>query len=325
MRVVRLHGIEDARVERLAVPDPQPGELLARIEACGVCPTDARKFALGVNDGEYPFNPGHEWVGRIQARGAGVPAEAWPDGARIYGDTYAGYAEYATISVVAEGWSRGALPVGELPLERAVFVEPLADCLHCVHDQGLVTAASRVTVLGLGAMGLQIAAVAARSGAEVLGVEPRPERRELAAWLGAAATDPSSWQNRSRELWGSDGPDVVVVTIARPESVMDAVQTVAARGRVVLFAGFGDNGVSPIDLNRIHYAEISVVGSEWVGAPPGQRLEHYEAARDMLASGELRLERLVSDRVGLDDVGEALRSVREQRSLKTVLYPGGVP
>ena len=70
-----------------------------RIEACGICPTDARKFAIGVNDGAYPFNPGHEWVGRVVALGAGVAG--WEVGARAYGDTYAGYAEYATIATRA--------------------------------------------------------------------------------------------------------------------------------------------------------------------------------------------------------------------------------
>jgi len=107
--------------------DVEVSELLVRIEACGVCPTDARKFAIGVNDGQYPFNPGHEWVGRVAAVGGEVTG--WELGARVYGDTYAGYAEYATIAAHPGDWSRGALAVGELPVERAVFVEPLADCL----------------------------------------------------------------------------------------------------------------------------------------------------------------------------------------------------
>jgi len=320
MEVARLHGIGDVRVERVPIPEPAPGELLVRIEACGVCPTDARKFAIGVNDGAYPFNPGHEWVGRVVAIGAEVAG--WRIGARAYGDTYAGYAEYATIATAPGGWSRGALPVGDLPVERAVFVEPLADSLHCVLDQGAVAPGSRVAVLGLGAMGVQIAAVAARAGADVLAVEPRAERRALAARFGAAAAaPPAGWRNAAAERWDGAGPDVVIIAVARAALTGEAITACAPGGRVVLFAGFGDDGVTAVDLNRIHYNEITLVGSEWIGTPPRQRYEHYEAARDLLSTGELPLEQLVSDRTGLDGLEAALHAVREQRSLKTVLLP----
>ena len=115
MRAARLHGIGDLRVESLPVPDPEPGEVLVRVEACGICPTDARKYAIGVNDGDYPLNPGHEWVGRVVSVGPEVDGLA--PGERVYGDTYAGYAEFAKIAARPHGWSRGALRLGELPAE----------------------------------------------------------------------------------------------------------------------------------------------------------------------------------------------------------------
>src|SRR3954447_17778364 len=105
MRVARLHGIGDLRIESLPIPEPGPGEVLVRIEACGVCPTDARKFAIGVNDGDYPLNPGHEWTGHVEARGRGV--DGLEVGTRVYGDTYAGYGEFATIATAPSGWSHG--------------------------------------------------------------------------------------------------------------------------------------------------------------------------------------------------------------------------
>jgi L-iditol 2-dehydrogenase len=323
MRTALLHGIGDLRVESLPVPEPGRGEVLVRVEACGVCPTDARKYAIGLGDGDYPLNPGHEWVGRVVEAGEGV--QALSPGALVYGDTYGGYAEYATIATDPGGWSRGALPLGDLPVERAVFLEPLADCLHAVHDQARVAEGHRVAVLGAGSMGVQMVAVAARAGARVMAVEPRADRRELAVRFGAeAAVEPGGWREAAADWTGGAGPEAIVVTLGRGEVAAEAVSACAPGGRVVLFAGFGNEGVAPVDLNRLHYEEISLVGSEWVGVPPHQRFERYEQARGLLIDGGLALEELVTDRTGLDGVEEALRAVRDQRSLKTVLYPDGV-
>jgi L-iditol 2-dehydrogenase len=324
MRAARLHGIGDVRVESLPVPEPAAGEVLVRVEACGVCPTDARKYAIGVNDGEYPFNPGHEWVGRVVE--AGEDVQGLSPGDRVYGDTYGGYAEFTTIAAGPGGWSRGALPLGDLPVERAVFLEPLADCLHAVHDQAQVADGHRVAVLGAGSMGLQMVAAAARAGARVMAVEPREDRRALAARFGAELTvDAAGWREAAAGWTGGKGPDSIVVTLGRGEVAADAVSACGPGGRVVLFAGFGNEGVAQVDLNRLHYKEISLVGSEWVGVPPHQRFDRYEQARELLAGGELRLEELVSERIGLDGVEEALRAVRDQRTMKIVLYPDGVP
>jgi L-iditol 2-dehydrogenase len=315
MRAARLHGIRDLRVDAVPVPEPGPGELLVRVEACGICPTDVRKFLEGTNGDAYPLNPGHEWVGRVEAVGQGAPA--WEPGARVYGDTYAGFAEYALLAVEPGAWSYGALEVpAELPVERAVFVEPLADCLHAVTDQARVRAGERVVVLGAGQMGLQIVFAASRAGAEVLAVDPLPERRELALSFGAEkAADPARW------LSASEHTEVAIVTVGDPALAAEAVGAVEPGGRVVLFAGFGARGEAVVDLNRLHYEEIMLVGSEWVGSPPNQRRERYEEALELLVSGTASLERLVTACCGLDGIEEAFHALREHRGLKTVVIP----
>ena len=71
MRAVRLHAVGDLRLEEVPVPEPGPGEVLVRVEAAGVCGTDRHLFR-----GEFPARPpvtlGHEFAGRVVARGAGV-------------------------------------------------------------------------------------------------------------------------------------------------------------------------------------------------------------------------------------------------------------
>jgi len=318
MRAAFLHGIRDLRVETVPVPEPAADELLVRIEACGVCPTDVRKFVIGTKGDGYPLNPGHEWVGRVERAGAAV--QGFAAGDRVYGDTYAGYAEYAVLRARAEGWSAGAVRVDEdLDAERAVFVEPLADCLHAVADQGRVQAGDRVLVIGAGQMGLQLVAAAARACGSVLAAEELPERRELARAFGATATTTrEDWQQAAREL----APTVAILSVPDASLVRELVEVLEPGGRLVLFAGFGDRPDATLDLNRIHYRELAVVGSEWIGTPPNVRLERYAEAAALLAQGAVPVELLVTGRCGLDGLDEAFAAVLERRGLKTVLLPG---
>ena len=314
MRAVRLHGVGDLRVETLDVPTPGARELLVRVEACGICPTDVRKYAIGSRDG-YPLNPGHEWVGAVVQ--VGPDTSGWSIGQRVAGDTYAGYAEYALLSVEPGAWSNGALAIpDDLDAVRATFIEPLADCVHAVRDQAHVVPGSRVCVVGAGQMGLQMVAVAAAAGAEVTVVEPRPDRRELARGFGAAETADASQLPEA-----AAGRDAVILTIGAADLVATCIEAVVPGGRVVLFAGFGAAPHATLDLDVIHYREVSLVGSEWIGTPPNQRRERYFDALGLIMSREVPVDRLVSGEVGLDGIEDAFAAVREQRGLKYVLRP----
>ena len=312
MRAARLHGILDLRVENLPDPAPAAGELLVRVDACGICPTDVRKYLLGSAAG-YPLNPGHEWVGHVEALGDGV--EGWELGHRVYGDTYAGYAELAILPVEPEQWSHGPLRLPEdLPLERAIFVEPFADCLHAVIDQAGVAPGQRVVVVGGGQMGLQLVLAALLAGTEVSLVEPHEERRALGLELGAHQAVPELAD-------ASGGAAAVILSVGVGALVERCVDLAAPGGYVVLFAGFGEAPRAELDLNRVHYEEIAIVGSEWIGTPPNQRRAHYAAALEALASGEAPLERLVTGRCSLDGLEEAFAEVEALRGLKTMLVP----
>jgi L-iditol 2-dehydrogenase len=312
MRAARLHGVRDLRVEDLSDPAPARGELLVRVDACGVCPTDARKYLHGTTDG-YPLNPGHEWVGHVDAVGSGV--EGWEIGQRVYGDTYAGYAELAVLPVEPSAWSYGALELPQdLPLERAIFVEPFADCLHAVIDQARIEPGQRLVVVGGGQMGLQLVVAGVLQGAQVTLVEPRDERRALGAELGAS--------DAVTEIADVPGESAAVILSVGVAALVDrCVELASPGGHVVLFAGFAGAARGELDLNRLHYQEIAVVGSEWIGTPPNQRRAHYAAALDALVSGRAPLERLVTRRCNLDGLEKAFEDVRALRGLKTMLVP----
>jgi L-iditol 2-dehydrogenase len=323
MRAARLHGLRDLRVEHIPIPQPGAGELLVKVEACGVCATDSRKYEIGVNDGEYPFNAGHEWLGTVAVVGAGV--RDWREGDRLYGDVYGGYADYALIPVEPIAWSRGPLRLpAELPREKAIFIEPLADCLHAVHDQAKLASGQSLVVIACGVMGLKIIAEAARIGVRVLVVEPIAARRELALSYGAEKTIvPDNWADEAKAWSGGKGADAVILTIGDPDLVAPSIEVSAPGGRVVLFAGFGNRPKATIDVNRLHYKEISVVGSEWIGTPPNQRRERYDQALDLLINPPVQWEKLVTAYCGYDDLESALVRRQQFTGLKTIFLTGG--
>ena len=114
----------------------------------------------------------------------------------------------------------------------------------------------------------------------------------------------------------------MILTVGAAALVATCVGAVAPGGRVVLFAGFGAAPHATLDLDVIHYREVSLVGSEWIGTPPNQRRERYaDALGADRAAASVPVERLVSGEVGLDGIEDAFAAVREQRGLKYVLRP----
>ncbi len=98
MKAALLYGVRDLRVEDIPRPKPGPQEVLVRVNACGVCPTDIRKF-LTLDGGALilPANVGHEFVGTVAEVGPGV--RGFEHGMRIMGDGFGAYAEYAIVSL----------------------------------------------------------------------------------------------------------------------------------------------------------------------------------------------------------------------------------
>jgi L-iditol 2-dehydrogenase len=117
------------------------------------------------------------------------------------------------------------------------------------------------------------------------------------------------------------GVRAVIVALGRADAVEPGLAALAPAGRLVLFAGFGDEHRAPVDLNLVHYRELAIVGSEWVGTPPNSRLECYRQAHDLLSSGPLELERLVTRHCSLDTLVEAFADVHSHDALKIVLTP----
>jgi L-iditol 2-dehydrogenase len=324
MKAALLYAVNDLRIVDIPVPAIGPADLLVQVSRCGVCPTDLRKYRTGDNGAlKLPTNLGHEWVGKIIETGPAV--KGFRPGMRVIGDTYAGYAEYALISAetIHLSFPNGPLRIPETVADDAlIFVEPLADCLHAVMDQGQVQSGQTVVVLGAGQMGLQLVAVARHYGAQVIVSEPVAMRRELAREFGAAyLIDPAKQDvvRQVREFTDGRGADVVIVAIGMPSLVNQSLEMARPGGRVVLFAGFERPARVELDPNLIHYNEIVVTGSEWLGIPPHHRPELYQQAIDFITQGIVPVERLITGRFPLEQIDKAFAMAADLQSLKIIV------
>ena len=293
MRALRYHGPGDLRVEEVPRPEPGAGDVLVQVEVALTDGTDAKAFQRGhpllLADVPSPF--GHEFCGIDVATGRRVvAANSAPCGEcpacrrgeqtlceNLRPFLNGAYAEYLLVPArIAE---RNLLPVPPgLAPEIAAMVEPLACCLHGI-ERAEVQAGQTVAVLGPGPIGLMLCAAARDAGAHVAVVGGRPERRELAREFGAEPGD-------------GRGADVVVEAVGTAEAWQDALELVRPGGTVVFFGG----RELAVDTFRLHYEELTLRGA-FHHTP-----RHVRAALAFLASGAYPWERLVTHRVGLEQV-----------------------
>jgi L-iditol 2-dehydrogenase len=293
VRALLYHGPGDLRVEEVPRPEPGPGDVLVQVEVALTDGTDAKAFRRGhpLLLAEVPSPFGHEFCGIDVATGRRVvAANSAPCGScppcRRGEETLCenlrpflngAYAEYLLVPArIAE---RNLLPVSpRLGSEVAAMVEPLACCLHGI-ERAAVEAGQTVAVLGPGPIGLMLCAAAKDAGGRVVAVGGRPGRRELAREFGA-------------ELGDGRGADVVVEAAGTAAAWHDALELVRPGGTVVFFGG----RELAVDTFRLHYEELTLRGA-FHHAP-----KHVRAALAFLASGAYPWERLVTHRVGLEQV-----------------------
>ena len=319
MNEVKLYEIGDLRKLKSPIPVIEEDEILVKVRACGICPTEIRKYTVqNYNPLPFPFTPGHEWAGDVVKVGSKV--NKFKVGDRVVAEGEGGYAEYAKITAHNIQFAQH-LP-DDVTYEEGTFVEPLADCLHAVRERANVIIGERVVVVGAGPMGLGIIAAAARSGGNVMAVEPIEKRRNLAREFGAEVViDPNAESVEDAVLEWTDGrrADVCLATVGIPEVVQSSIKLVGERGRVVLFGGGGAGQTIPIDANWIHYNEISLIGSEWIGVGGKEEKDLYRIAIEWISDGKVPVSKLISHRFALNDIHDAYEKIMAGGTLKVIL------
>ncbi len=301
----------------VARPVAGPGEVILRMRAALTCGTDLKLLARGHPRIHPPLTMGHELCGEVAEVGPGVSAWRLGDRAvpgisgpcRRCADCAAGrgnlcadghadrlwgaFADFVRVpaGVVASNLHR--VPAG-LDDESAAFLDPLASVLHGWNR--LRAPEGALLVYGAGALAFLWAAVAKRHGLEVILAGRRPDRASLAERYGARFVDLAREGREGLVSQTGSAPDVAVDCTGDSEVWELLPGIVRPGGQVLLFGGCAPGVPVTFDAARLHYSEISLVGS-FHYTPAEAR-----AALEALASGEIDPRPLLSARGTLEDV-----------------------
>ncbi|MBV8552311.1 MAG: alcohol dehydrogenase catalytic domain-containing protein [Acidobacteriaceae bacterium] len=346
MRAAVYTGESRISVESVPTPRIGRGEILIRVESCGICHTDLKKIEYNLLPGPRIY--GHETAGVVAAVGAGV--SKYQPGERVIvfhhipcGDCfycrrrlYAQCPVYKRVGVTsafepagggfsqyvrAMDWivERGVekIPDG-ISFDQACWVEPVNTILKGVEllapQRGDV-----VAVLGQGPIGLIFTMLVKRAGAAVLATDTIEFRRNLSERFGAAAFDPrlTEFEESVKTATDGRGADAVILATSAKGLVEQALRISRPGAKILLFA-------QTSATERIEFSGADVcVGERMLFGSYSADVDLQSESARVVFSGELPLEELISDRVSLGDItrGIAIAQRPGERSLKVVVHP----
>jgi L-iditol 2-dehydrogenase len=338
MQAAVYRDIDDVRTETVSLPAIGAGEVLVRIDTCGICGTDLKKIHTGSHSAPRVF--GHEMAGTIAAIGESV--RGFKVGDRVMAfhhipcgecfycrkktfaqcETYklvgttagvgaaagGGFAEYIRVMdwIVGDGLTPAGLihVPDDIPFEQAAFIEPVNTCFKAIQLLEL-EADDTVLVIGQGSIGIILAALAAQTGATVLTSDMYPERHAIAANYGLkhlldARGDVVAAAKAATE---GRGADVALVAVGADALIATAMQAIRPGGRVMLFAST-QHGSAPFDPAAVCMDEKTLMGS--YSASVAIQQDGIDLVFEGYRSGKLDLTKLISHRFTLDEAAKAI-------------------
>jgi len=351
MKALVTYGIGDYRLEMVDVPKAGEGEIVIKVEACGICAGDikafegAPRFWGGSGFPPYikpPVIPGHEFIGKIVEMGPNVKGD-FKIGDRVISeqivpcwnckfcntgkywmcqkhDVYGfqnnvngGMAEYMKFP---KGAINHKVPL-DLPIEKAVLIEPYSCSKHVV-DRANISNEDIVVLSGAGTLGLgMIGAIRLRNPEKLVVLDLKDERLQLAKKFGADITmNPSKEDVIKKILDMTDGYgcDVYIEATGHPASVKQGLEMIRKLGRFVEMSVFKEPAT--VDWSIIGDSkELDVLGSH-LGP------YSYDTVIKWISEGKMPTEGVVTHKFKLDDWKTAFEvAAKGENALKVIFLP----
>jgi (R,R)-butanediol dehydrogenase / meso-butanediol dehydrogenase / diacetyl reductase len=329
MRAARFHGRGDIRIDDIPEPELRAGAVAIDVAWCGICGTDLHEYLDGpifistpghphpLSHESLPVTMGHEFSGTITALGSGVTG--LEVGANVVVEPYfvcghcapclAGHYNLCTsmgfIGLAGGGGglssrvvvdSRWVHPVGDIPLDQAALIEPLAVGHHAFVRSG-ASAGDVAVIGGAGPIGLLLAAVLKAVGITVIICEISAARKAKALSTGVAdhVLDPSTDDVPARvlELTNGVGADVAF-ECSSVNAVLDLLFEVIRPAGVLVNVSIWGHPAT-IDMQKLVLKEIDLRGTI-------AYVRDHPAVIALVAEGKIDLAPFITGRIALDDL-----------------------
>ncbi|WP_055702693.1 Zn-dependent alcohol dehydrogenase [Streptomyces silaceus] len=356
MRAAVLHEIGQDKLEVLDDIEAVgfgPGKVRIRVRATGLCHSDVSAMN-GVLPQPAPFIPGHEGAGEILDVGDGVTGLApgdrvllcWlpacgtcpackrgqtqlclagfmnagtPNFKRSGGDLF-GFAGTGTFTeeVVVDAGCAVPIP-DDVPFDIAALIGcGVTTGLGAAVNTADVAAGSSVAVIGCGGVGISaIQGARLKGAAQIVAVDPVASRREAALKFGATeAVAPDELADATQRMTAGEGFDYVFEVVGKSATARTAYETTRRGGTlVVVGAGAMDDHLQ-LNMFELFFDEKRILPSMYGG---GDVLTSYERAIALWRAGRIDLESLITHRVPLAEINEALDQMRTGVALRTCI------
>ncbi|MBJ6726083.1 MDR/zinc-dependent alcohol dehydrogenase-like family protein [Geomesophilobacter sediminis] len=306
MQAAVIQAPGKAGMVEVPVPEPGPGEVVVRLEGCGVCASNIPLWE-GRPWFTYPAAPGapgHEGWGRVAALGRGVNGLAEGDAVTVL--SYHAFAEYDKVPAAS------AVRLPSL-LQGIPFPGESVGCALNVFRRSDIHAGQTVAVMGAGFLGVIFVALAAAKGARVIAISRRQSALELAKSYGACELVHLDDHNRVleelRNLTGGRGCDRVLEATGHQWPLDVAGEIVCERGQLII-AGFHQDGPRQVNLQLWNWKGIDVVNAHEREAQ--RYLEGIRAGIEAVEAGLFRMTDLVTHKYGLTELEKACQTLVER-------------
>ncbi|MGC3954552.1 MAG: galactitol-1-phosphate 5-dehydrogenase [Propionicimonas sp.] len=329
MQAWQFHAIGDFLLDDIPQPVPTGQEILVRIRAAGVCGSDIpRVFELGAR--VSPVVLGHEFAGEVVAVGDPADEELLGRRAAVFplipcrrcaacvtghyvqcrrngylgSRDNGGFAEYC---LVPSRWHL-LLADDQIPFSSLAMVEPSSVALHALR-RAQVGVKDRVLVMGAGPIGLVLGRLAALSGATVVTADVVPDKIEFARErsLVAVRNEPEL----VLEALGGEA-DVVIEGTGAGVALSSAATITRPGGRIVLMGNpHRDTTIQRASHSEILRRELSLLGV-WNSTFLGEFDSDWTAILALMASHDLEVEDLITDRLAMPELGPTMRAVHDR-------------